>query len=61
MRARFFAARTDLSWARMLLERQADGDVEKARRLLTTAVETAAANGYAVVERRARSTLEQLG
>jgi hypothetical protein len=55
--ARFFAARTDLSWGRMLAERRILGDTEKARQLLTKARSAAAANGYRAVERRASAAL----
>ena len=58
--AKFFAARTDLSWGRMLLERKAPGDIEKARDLLTKAYAVAAANGYGNVERRAAAALQLL-
>ena len=60
MGAKFFAARTSLLWGRMLVERQAPGDIRKARELLTRAHTTAAANGYGVVERRAAAALERL-
>ena len=58
--AKFFAARTNLSWGRMLAERNAPGDTEKARGLLTQAQTTAAANRYANIERRATQALEIL-
>lgn len=58
--AKFFAARTNLSWGRMLAERGASGDVENARELLATACSSAAANGYANVERRATEALQRL-
>jgi class 3 adenylate cyclase/tetratricopeptide (TPR) repeat protein len=58
--AKFFAARTNLSWGRMLAERNAPGDIEKARDLLTQAHAAAAANGYANVERRTAETLQHL-
>jgi hypothetical protein len=58
--AKFFAARTDLSWGRMLAERAAPGDTEKARELLTNARTAAAAYGYANVERRAAQALRDL-
>ena len=61
MGARFFAARTDLLWARMLLQRDAPDDVEKARALLTSAHEVAAGQSYGVVERRAAASLMELG
>jgi len=56
--AKFFAARTDLSWGRMLAERQVPGDIEKARDLLTKAQTVAAAHGYGTVERRAVAALQ---
>ena len=59
--AKFFAARTDLSWGRVLAERRAPGDTEKARELLIKAHSTAAANGYGSVERRAAAGLEGVG
>ncbi len=59
--AKFFAARTDLWWGRMLADRDDQGDAEKARDLLTEARRTAAAHGYANVERRAAQALLQLG
>ena len=58
--AKFFAARTNLSWGKMLAERDAPGDTEKARELLTNAHTAAAAHGYANVERRAAEALQQL-
>jgi len=60
MRAEFFAARTNLSWGRMLTERRAPGDTERARELLTGAQAAAAARGYGGVERRARVALQRL-
>jgi len=58
--AKFFGARTSLSWGKMLAERNAPGDNEKARDLLTEAQTTAAAHGYAKVERRAAQALQGL-
>jgi class 3 adenylate cyclase/tetratricopeptide (TPR) repeat protein len=58
MGSKFFAARTDLSWGRMLAERQAPGDIEKARDLLKKALTVAAAHGYGTVERRAVAALQ---
>jgi tetratricopeptide (TPR) repeat protein len=55
--AKFFAARTDLSWGRMLSERRVPSETEKARELLTRAHAVAVANGYGNVERRASSAL----
>ena len=58
--AKFFAARTNLSWGKMLAERNAPGDAERARDLLTKAHAAAAAHGYANVERRAAEALQHL-
>jgi class 3 adenylate cyclase len=60
MSAEFFASRTNLSWGRMLAERRAPGDTERARELLTGAQAAAAAHGYGGVERRAREALQHL-
>ena len=46
MGAEFFVARTNLSWGRMLAERQGPDDAERARDLLTRARDTAEARGY---------------
>jgi hypothetical protein len=59
--AKFFAARTDLSWGKMLIERQAPGDAVMAQDLLTKAQAAATANGYGNVERRAAAALHGLG
>jgi hypothetical protein len=59
--AKFFAARTDLSWGRMLAARDAPGDTKEARRLLTQAHTAAVAHGYATVQRRAAAALQALG
>ena len=58
MDAKFFIAMTDLLWGRMLAERKAEGDAEKALDLLTKAKVAGAANGYANVERRAAAALQ---
>jgi class 3 adenylate cyclase/tetratricopeptide (TPR) repeat protein len=58
--AKFFAARTSLSWGKMLAERNAPGDIEKARDLLSQANASSASNGYANVERRAAVALHGL-
>jgi tetratricopeptide (TPR) repeat protein len=58
--AKFFAARTNLSWGKMLAERNAQGDAERARELLVKARALSAADGYANVERRAAAALRQL-
>jgi hypothetical protein len=59
-RAKFFAARTDLWWGKMLATRRAPGDVERAQKLLTGAYEVASARGYATVERRSLAALQLL-
>ena len=58
--AKFYASRTDLSWGRMLAERQAPELIEKARDLLTKGHTAAAAYGYGTVERRAAAALRAL-
>jgi len=58
--ARYFAARTDLSWGRMLAERRAPGDSEQARSFLTSARQAGSSNGYGNVERRAAQALQML-
>jgi DNA-binding SARP family transcriptional activator len=58
--AKFFATRTELSWARMLTERRGPGDSERAHHLLARAHATATAQGYGTVERRAAAVLESL-
>ena len=60
MNAKFFVAVTDLLWGSMLAERKAEGDIEKARDLLTKAQAAAAAHGYGNVERRAAAALQLL-
>jgi class 3 adenylate cyclase/tetratricopeptide (TPR) repeat protein len=61
MGAKYFAARADLHWGRMLSERHGPGDIEKALDLLTKAHNAAAAYGYGGVERRAAAALQGLG
>ena len=51
--AKFFLARTNLAWGRMLIERRAPGDLDRARDLLAKAHGAAVAHGYGVIERRA--------
>jgi class 3 adenylate cyclase/tetratricopeptide (TPR) repeat protein len=58
--AKFFAARTDLWWGKMLAGRQGPGDEERARELLTKAHSVAATNGYGNIERRAAAALSNL-
>jgi tetratricopeptide (TPR) repeat protein len=58
--AKFFASNTDLAWGTMLAERDAPGDLERARHLLTAAHASAVAHGYAGIERAAAAQLENL-
>ena len=58
--AKFLGARTNLAWGRMHAERNAPGDAEKARDLLTKAHTAAAAHGYADVEQQAAEALDLL-
>ncbi len=60
MKATFYVAMTDLLWGSMLAERQAEGDTEKARDLLTKAHNAAGAHGYRNVERRAAAAIQNL-
>ncbi len=60
MGAKFYAARTNLSWGTMLTERGDPGDTEKARDLLTNAHSVAMTNGYGYIERRAVAALQRL-
>jgi tellurite resistance protein len=61
MKAKFFAAMTDLLWGNMLAQRKATGDTEKARDLLNKAQAVATAHGYGNVERQAAAALQLLG
>jgi DNA-binding SARP family transcriptional activator len=58
--AMYFAARTDLSWGRMLAERHTPGDREQARSFLTRARQAGSSHGYGNVERRAAQALQLL-
>ncbi len=60
MGAKFDAARTNLLWGNMLVERNAPGDIEEGRELFTKAHTTATMHGYANVERRAAQALQDL-
>jgi len=60
MNAKFFGASTNLLWGKMLGERKAEGDIEKAQDLLAKARGTAVAHGYGNVERRATAALQLL-
>ena len=57
---RFAEAETNLLWGRMLRARNGPGDTDRARSLLEQARESAAARGYAMVERRASAELSKL-
>ncbi len=59
--ATFFMAQTDHSWGRMLAQRDAPGDRDRAHDLLTRARTVAAGRGYGTVERRAAAALQRLG
>jgi hypothetical protein len=50
--AKFFGARTDLLWGKMLLERALPGDSDRARAMLARARATAVAHGYGNLVRR---------
>lgn len=50
--AKFFGARTDLLWGKMLLQRALPGDGDRARVTLARARAAAAANGYGNIIRR---------
>jgi hypothetical protein len=56
-KVKFFGARTDLEWGRMLLTASRSGDRREAARHLESSRHSAAANGYATVERRATAAL----
>jgi len=58
--AKFFAARTDLSLGKLLAERRAPGDLQRARELLLRVQATAADLGYGAVARRASEVLRTL-
>jgi class 3 adenylate cyclase/tetratricopeptide (TPR) repeat protein len=57
---RFAEAETNRLWGRMLRTRNGPGDADRARELLEQALESAAARGYAMVERRASTELSKL-
>jgi tetratricopeptide (TPR) repeat protein len=59
--ATFFMTQVDHSWGRMLVERDAPGDRDRAHELLTRARTVAASRGYGTVERRAAAALQRLG
>jgi hypothetical protein len=45
-------------WGKMLAERRGQGDVDKARDLLTTAHTVSVTHGYGTIERRAAAALQ---
>jgi tetratricopeptide (TPR) repeat protein len=55
-----FAAQTDLWWGRMLAERNAPGDIERASQLLSRARGSALAHHYGVIEHEAAVALGHL-
>ena len=57
MGAKFFAARTDLLWGKMLAERKGPGDSERAQALVFKAHAAAVTHGYRNVARRATAAL----
>jgi tetratricopeptide (TPR) repeat protein len=58
--ATYFIAQTDQSWGRMLAQRNAPGDRDRAYDFLTRARSVAASRGYGTVERRAAAALERI-
>jgi DNA-binding SARP family transcriptional activator len=56
-RTPFFLAKTRLSWGRSLLERRRDGDVARARELVTQARVAATESGWPGIEREAAELL----
>jgi hypothetical protein len=57
---RFAEAEVNMYWGRMLRARSGPDDTDRARILLEQARESAAARGYAMVERRASAELSKL-
>lgn len=60
LQAPFFVALTKLEWGRMLLARLAEGDLERAEEMLTSALHAAQSYGFGTVERRAEEALATL-
>lgn len=58
--AKFFAANTNLAWGKMLIERNAPGDVERARHLINAAHTAAVTHGYADIAHGAAAASDQL-
>ncbi len=61
MRAKFFTARTQLSWAAMLVARGRPADVDRTQELLAQSLTTATECGYATVARRAAALMRSAG
>ena len=59
--AKYFTARTDLMWGKMLLQRRDLDDVERARTLITRALAVSEMHGYQNVQKRAAAALDVLG
>ena len=59
-RAKFFDARTNFWWAKMLIARDAAGDADQAHTLLTAAHTAACEHGYRDIERRSAEVLAKL-
>jgi tetratricopeptide (TPR) repeat protein len=59
--AAYLATEIDLAWGQMFLQRRQAGDEQRARARLDAARATAAAGGYADVERRATEAVQRLG
>ena len=57
---KYAEAYTNMLWGRMLRMRNGPGDAVRARQLLEQARESAAARGYAIVERQANAELSKL-
>ena len=58
--AKFFDARTNFWWAKMLIARDAAGDTDRAHTLLTAAHTAACEHGYRDIERRSAEALANL-
>jgi class 3 adenylate cyclase len=59
--AKFFAARTNLNWGKMLVARNGPGDAERARDLLGIAHDSAIAHRYGKIEEQAAAALRDIG
>jgi tetratricopeptide (TPR) repeat protein len=57
----FFLAATELSWAKMLVQRAGPADHDRAREMLERVRAVSTARGYGTLRRRAIATLERLG